>query len=132
MRWSRSPRGDTSVRFVSGIVNRVRRNAIGLAICRRDCYIFDITVRPWLLSVTESVVLPPHSKKQSHVRHPQIQSARVAYSSGVIAGLLRTAGRRRYYYSLVARLSWHAGNEKPCAQKKAGGRMANIAIITDA
>ena len=62
MRWSGPAHGNTSVRFGLGIVNRVQRNAISLAIRQGGCYIFDITASPWLLSVTESVVLPPHSK----------------------------------------------------------------------
>ena len=36
---------------------------IRLAIWRRGYYISNITARPWLLSVTESVVLPPLPKK---------------------------------------------------------------------
>ena len=38
-------------------------------------YIQDITARPGLLSVTESVALPPQPKRRSHVRYPQIRSS---------------------------------------------------------
>ena len=36
---------------------------IRLAIWRRGCYILRITARPWLLSVTESVALPPRQRE---------------------------------------------------------------------
>jgi len=36
----------TSAHSGFGIADRVQRNAIDLAIWRRDCYIYDITARP--------------------------------------------------------------------------------------
>ena len=45
----------------------MRRFAISLAIWRRACYVSDITALPRLLSVTESIVLPPHLTKGGHM-----------------------------------------------------------------
>src|SRR6476619_8381524 len=50
-------------------------------------YIFHITARPRLLSVTESIVLPPRPRGGQYVKYQQIQSSRVARSSGTAADL---------------------------------------------
>jgi hypothetical protein len=57
-------------------------------------YIQDITARPGLLSVTESVALPPQPKGRLHAEIPRIQSSRLAGTSGIDADLSCAAGRR--------------------------------------
>jgi hypothetical protein len=57
-------------------------------------HIFHITARPRLLSVTESIVLPPRPRGGQYVKYQQIQSSRVARSSGTAADLFCAAGRR--------------------------------------
>ena len=50
-----------------------KQNAILLAIPAASPYIQDITARPGLLSVTESVALPPQPNGRSYVKNPRIQ-----------------------------------------------------------
>jgi hypothetical protein len=64
-------------------------------------YIWDITARPGLLSVTESVALPPQPKGRSYAKIPRIQSSWVAGTSGIDADLSCAAGRRCDGYSMV-------------------------------
>jgi len=54
----------------------------------------DITARPWLLSVTESIALPPQPSRRSDARYPKIRFSWVAGTAGVAADLLWAADRR--------------------------------------
>jgi ferredoxin len=59
---------------------------------------------PRLLSVTESIVLPPRPKGGQYVKYQQIQYSRVARSSGIAADLSCAAGRRCDACSVVVDL----------------------------
>jgi hypothetical protein len=62
-----------------------------------------ITARPRLLSVTESIALPPRPKAV-HVKYLQIQCSRVARASGPAADLFRAADCRCDAHPVVVRL----------------------------
>lgn len=64
-----------------------------------------ITARsPRLLSVTESIALPPRPKGGQYVQYLQIQCSRVARTVGVVADLFYAADRRRDAHSMVVNL----------------------------
>ena len=56
-------------------------------------YLLSITARPRLLSVTESIALPPRPEAV-HVKYLQIQCSGVAHAAGPAADLFRAADRR--------------------------------------
>jgi len=60
-----------------------------------------ITAIPGLLSVTESVALPPLPKGRSNAKILHIQPSWVVGAPGIIAGLSRTADSRCGGYSMV-------------------------------
>jgi hypothetical protein len=59
---------------------------------------------PRLLSVTESIALPPRPKGGRYVQYLQIQCSRVAGAPGIAADLFCAADRRRDAHSMVVRL----------------------------
>ena len=70
-------------------------------------------MRPRLLSVTESIALPPRPKGGQYVKYQQIRYARVACAPGVAADLFCAVGRRCDAYSVVVHLG---GPPPPSAQ----------------
>ena len=75
-------------------------------------HIFHITARSRLLSVTESIELPPRPKGGQYVKYQQIQYWRLARAPGIAADLFCAAGRRCDAYSVVV----HLGGPPPSAQ----------------
>ena len=61
----------------------------------------NITARPRLLSVTESIALPPRPKGGQYVKYLQIQYSRVARAPGIAADLFCAVGRRCDAHSVV-------------------------------
>jgi hypothetical protein len=58
--------------------------AVSLAIWRNDPICGRITARPRLLSVTESIALPPRSERRSDAQSPRIRSRRHPPAAGSI------------------------------------------------
>jgi hypothetical protein len=75
-------------------------------------HFFYITARRRLLSVTESIALPPRPKGGQYVKYQQIQYSRVACALDTAADLFCAVGRRCDAYSVVV----HLGGPPPSAQ----------------
>lgn len=86
--------------------------APGLVILRIGTISWTSPPAPRLLSVTESIVLPPRPRGGYYVRYLQIQRSRVAGASGTAAGLFCAADRCCDAYSVVVSL----GGPTPSAQ----------------
>jgi hypothetical protein len=86
--------------------------APGLVILRIGTTSWSSPHAPRLLSVTESIVLPPRPRGGYYVRYLQIQCSRVAGASGAAAGLFCAADRCCDAYSVVV----HLGGPAPSAQ----------------
>jgi hypothetical protein len=86
--------------------------APGLVILRIGTTSWSSPHAPRLLSVTESIVLPPRPRGGYYVRYLQIQCSRLAGASGTAADLFCAADRCCDAYSVVVPL----GGPAPSAQ----------------